>query len=204
MTEGRILDEGVLEELIQDRRRNGLDGHDEVWDGVYIVSPLANNHHQDLVGDLYAILREVVKLTGRGRVQPGANVGDRSGTDWTENFRVPDVVVALNEGRAVDHGSHWEGGPDFLIDVQSPGDETDAKVPFYSRIGVRELLVIHRDNRRLRLFRHDGAELVPVEPDAGKWLTSEVVPLAFRRATAGKKPRTEVRRTDETPGRLVV
>ncbi|HEX4592190.1 MAG TPA: Uma2 family endonuclease [Gemmataceae bacterium] len=201
MNEMRIIDEGFLEDLIQARRKNESDAHDELWNGVYVVSPLANNDHQDLICDLIAILREVIKLTGRGRVQPGANVSDRTGEEWMENFRVPDVVVALNGGRAVEH---WEGGPDFLVDVQSPGDETDAKIPFCGRIGIRELLIIHRDKRRLRLFRNDGTELLRVEPDAKKWLTSAVVPPAFRRTTAGKKPPTEVRRTDGTPGRWVV
>jgi Uma2 family endonuclease len=204
MTEMRILDEGVMEDLIEDRRRKGVDGHDEVWDGVYVVSPLANNDHQDLLTDLAAILREVIKLEGRGRVQQGANVSDRAGQDWTENFRVPDAVVVLNEGKAIDHRSHWQGGPGFLVEIQSPGDDTDAKIPFFGDIGVRELLIIHRDTRRLRLFRHDGTDLAPVDPDGKKWLNSEVVPLAFRRTTAGRRAKTEIRRTDGTAGRWVI
>ena len=42
------------------------------------------------------------------------------------------------------------GGPDFLVEVQSPHDDTEVKIPFYSELQVRELLIIHRDTRALR------------------------------------------------------
>jgi Uma2 family endonuclease len=148
----RILDEEIADELIRERRKKGHDDLDEVWDGVYVVSPLANNPHQTLATRLARILGTVVEDAGLGLVQCGANVSDRAGQDWVENYRVPDVVVALNDTRATDCGTHYCGGPDFLIEVQSPGDETDAKTPFYSRIGVRELPIVHRDTRRLRLY----------------------------------------------------
>src|SRR5262249_23087002 len=149
------------------RQVRGVDTYDEVWEGVYVVPPLANLHHQDFTGDLYDIFHGVVRSEKRGRVQPGANVSDRR-TDWETSFRVPDIVIVLNDGRAVDCGTHWFGGPDFLVEVESPGDETDLKIPFYSQIKVRELLIIHRDTRLLRLFRHDGQQLVQVEPSDWK------------------------------------
>ncbi len=34
-----------LEALIDKRRRLGLDGHDEVWDGVYVMAPHAHSDH---------------------------------------------------------------------------------------------------------------------------------------------------------------
>jgi hypothetical protein len=66
-------------------------------------------------------------------------------------------------------------------------------------LGVRELLLIHRDTRALRLLRLEGRELVLVEPsllEGKRWLVSAVLPLAFRRRTQGRKPATEVMRTD--------
>src|SRR5260370_9397733 len=96
-----VLDEELSEDLIRERQRHGNERYDEVWDGGYIMPPLASNFHQDLVGNLYAITREVVQLEDRGRVQPGANVSDRN-ADWKDNFRVPDVVAVLNDGAAID------------------------------------------------------------------------------------------------------
>jgi Uma2 family endonuclease len=202
----RILDPVQARDFIRRRQHADYDRYDEVWDGVYVVPGLASNPHQELVAALVAILFPV--LEGRGRVHPGANVSDRR-SGWETSFRCPDVVVVLNDGRAVDCRTHWMGGPDFLIEIRSPGDETDEKIPFYSRIQVRELLIIHRDTRELQLLRHDGQELRPVEPTLfrGKnwrWLVSEVVPLAFQVVTQRGVPRTQVRRTDNKRGRWTV
>jgi Uma2 family endonuclease len=134
------------------------------------------------------------------------NVSDR-GRDWKKNYRVPDLVIVLKNSRAVSHGTHVQGGPDFLVEIESPGDDSEEKVPFYGQLGVRELLLIDRDKRTLRLLRLEGQELVlvPASPLAGKrWLVSAVLPLAFRRKTEGGKPVTEVRRTDGPPGLWVV
>src|SRR5215831_2995770 len=99
----------------------------------------------------------VIVLEARGQVFPGANVSDRR-VGWKRKFRGPDVVVVLSGSRAVDCKTHWMGGPDFLIEVQTPGDQTEEKIPFYSEIGVQELLIVHRDTRQLRLYRHNGTE----------------------------------------------
>jgi Uma2 family endonuclease len=203
----RVLDQKVSEEIVQERKKLGIDHKDEVWDGVYVIMPDPTIDHQRVVKRLTAILTTVVDEEGRGEAFPGTNVSDRR-SGWDKNFRAPDVVVVLEGSRAENCRTHWFGGPDLLVEVQSPGDETDAKIPFYARIGVRELLIIHRDTRQLRLFRHDGTDLTPAEPgefQGKKWLVSAVVPLAFRRTTAGGRgSRTEVRRTDDTPGQWVV
>jgi Uma2 family endonuclease len=205
-TEMRILEPAVIRELIRERQKRGIDQHDEVWDGVYVMPPLANNPHQGLIADLTVILHQVINQEGRGRVLPGANVSDRR-QHWEQNFRGPDVVVVLNDSRAVDCTTHWMGGPDFLIEIQSPRDDTEEKIPFYSAIHVGELLIIHRDTRELRLYRHDGQQLALVAPvtiEGKEWLASAVVLLAFRRSGRRRNPRTELRRTDETAGHWTV
>jgi Uma2 family endonuclease len=197
-----VKDADEADELIRERKRRGADRYDEVWDGVYVMPSMPNMEHQELVSDLDAILVEVVKRAGLGKVYPGANVSDRA-SDWKINYRVPDLVVVLKAGRAVTHSAHLQGGPDFLVEVESPGDDSEEKVPFYGQLGVRELLLIHRDKRTLRLLRLEGQELVLVPPtllEGKRWLVSAVLPLAFRRTTQGGKPATEVRRTDGTPG----
>jgi Uma2 family endonuclease len=205
-SEMRILEPAIVRELIRERQKRGIDKYDEVWDGVYVMPPLATNPHQTLVAYLTGILFNVITLEGRGRVQAGANVSDRR-RHWEQNFRAPDVVVVLNDSRAVDCTTHWMGGPDFLIEIQSPRDDTEKRIPFYSTIQVRELLIIHRDTRELRLYRHDGQQLALLEPatiEGKEWLASAVVPLAFRRGGRRRTPRTEVRRTDKTPGHWTV
>jgi Uma2 family endonuclease len=197
-----IRDAGLFDQLIKERKRKGIDLYDEVWEGMYVMPSMPNNAHQLLVGDLDDVIREVVKKPGRGKSYPGANVSDRR-KGWEYNYRVPDLLVVLEDSRAIDCETHFCGGPDFLVEVQSPGDDTEEKVPFYGKIGVRELLIIHRDKRALRLLRLQGDELVLVQPtllDGKEWLVSAVLPLAFRRTVSKGKPRTQIRRTDGKPG----
>ena len=191
-----ILPAANLKRIIRQRRRACADRKDEVWNGVYVMPPMANNEHQRMVMGLCAHLGEVLGETAT--VLPGANVSDR-GDDWEHNYRCPDVVVVLAGGLAIDRGTHWQGGPDFLVEVMSPGDDTMAKLPFYAQLGVREVLVVERDTRAPALYRLARGRLAPARPaDVGgePYLVSGVVPLAFRRVESKKQgPRLEVRRT---------
>jgi hypothetical protein len=199
--EVRILDPALAREYILDRQSRQSDKYDEVWEGVYIVPPLANNPHQRLVGALANVFFQLVTLEAKGDVLPGANVSDRD-EGWEANFRDPDIVVVLKGGRAVDCTTHWMGGPDFLTEIESRKGEADLKLPFYERIQVREVLVIERDTRRIRLYRHDGQHLtlVAAQPfENGKWLISQVMPLAFRRRGLRSGAKIEIRRTDGQP-----
>jgi Uma2 family endonuclease len=201
-----IRDAGLVDQFIQERKRKGIDLYDEVWEGLYVMPSMPTNAHQLLVSDLGDVFRDVVKKEGLGQSYPGANVSDRR-KGWDHNYRVPDMVVVLNNSRAVDCGTHFCGGPDFLVEIQSPGDDTEERVPFYGKIGVRELLIIHRDKRTLRLLPLEGEELILVKPsvvEGKEWLVSAVLPLAFRRSVSKGKPRTQVRRTDGKPGRWTV
>ncbi len=201
-----IRDAGLVDQFIQERKRKGIDRYDEVWDGVYVMPSMPSLEHQELVNDLGTIFNEVVKRRGLGKIYPGVNVSDR-GSDWKKNYRVPDLVIVLKTSRAVSHSTHVQGGPDFLVEIESPGDDSEEKVPFYGQLGVRELLLIHRDKRTLRLLRLEGQELalVPASLLEGKrWLVSAVLPLAFRRKSQRGKPVTEVRRTDGKPGQWTV
>jgi Uma2 family endonuclease len=201
-----IRDAGLCGEMIRERKRKGLDLYDEVWDGVYVMPSMSSLEHQELVLNLGAICAEVVMRPGLGKAYPGVNVSDR-GSDWKKNYRIPDLVVVLKDGRAVRHSTHVQGGPDFLVEIESPGDDSEEKVPFYGQLGVRELLLIHRDKRTLRLLRLAGHELVLVPAallEGKRWLVSAVLPLAFRRRVKDGKPVTEVRRTDGKPASWTV
>jgi Uma2 family endonuclease len=201
-----IRDAGLVDQLIQERKRKRIDLYDEVWEGMYVMPSMPSNAHQLLVGDLDDIFREVVKKPGLGQTYPGANVSDRR-KGWDHNYRVPDLLVVLNDSRAVDCDTHFCGGPDFLVEIQSPGDDTEEKVSFFGKIGVRELLILHRDKRTVQLLRLEGEELLPVKPsllEGKEWWVSEVLPLAFRRIVSKGKPRTQVRRTDGPSGSWTV
>lgn len=183
-----VQDEEVSQALIAERQANGCDRYDEVWDGVYIIVPLANNPHQDLVMAFSGSLMLVWDMQGLGRTQPGANVSDRE-DDWRKNYRIPDVLCFTKDSPAVDRYSHWLGGPEFAIEIASPGEKPLAKLDFYAGAGTQELLIVERVPWRMSLYRveqksvgESATTMSCVGTSGGdnpQWLKSQVVPAQF-------------------------
>lgn len=193
-----VLDPSVEERLMAERSATGLDRHDEVWEGVYVMSPIANNEHLDLQGRFVFALRDAFGADGRERVAPGGNVSDRE-DDWTHNYRIPDVVVVLPGGAARDCGTHWCGGPDLCVEIASPGDRSRDKLDFYAGIKVRELLIVDRDPWQVELYRLGGSRLNLVgklTPGSAEILASEVAPVSLRLLKGQRRPQIEVAHRD--------
>ena len=145
-----------------------------------MMTPLPNIEHQDIAGGLVSVIRQVV---GRGQaiVLPGTNVSDRE-RGWEHNYRCPDVAVYLLGNVAKNCDTHWCGGPDFAVEIVSHDDQSRAKIPFYAKIGTRELLIVDRDPWCLELFRLSNNELRSVGKstlDTGQILTGESLPVTF-------------------------
>jgi len=150
-----VCDEEIADRLIAQRQASGGDRYDEVWNGVYIMSPIANNEHQSLATEIGAILRSHLDWRSLGFTLVGANVTDRE-DDWTKNYRVPDVLVFSNGTKAIDRHTHWLGGPEFAIEIVSRGDKTLDKLDFYAAVGTQELLVIDRHPWKLTMYRYNS------------------------------------------------
>ncbi|MCC6125056.1 MAG: Uma2 family endonuclease [Pirellulales bacterium] len=189
-----IKDPRLEESLIESRRRTDADRWDEVWEGVYIVSPQPNNEHQKIVIRLGSILEEVVDQAGLGDVFPGVNLSDQE-EDWEFNYRAPDVAVFLKSGKAVDCGTYWRGPADFLVEIVSPNDATYEKIPFYDKLGVVELLIVDRDPWKLELYaRRDGRLQKTGESNLENRavLQSDSVGLSFQLAPGKDRPQIAV------------
>jgi Uma2 family endonuclease len=188
-----ILDPRLEDRLKEQRRAWGADRYDEVWEGTYMMAPMPNTEHQQIVTRLVSVLQEVVAGPGRGQVFAGVNLaGFRE--DWENDYRVPDVAVFLHAGAAEDRDSHWRGAADFLVEITSPGDRTREKLAFYGRIGVKELLLIERQPWSLELYRGRENRLHPVAHGAagGQVLASQSVPLGFQLVAGEARPEIQV------------
>jgi Uma2 family endonuclease len=188
------MDPYVEERIRAEREASGADCYDEVWEGVYMMSPLPDDEHQEIVLQFARVLQEVIGDPALGKVRPGVNLSDRE-EDWTFNYRGPDVVVFLKTGRARNLGTHWCGPADFLVEITSPHDQTREKIPFYSRLGVVELLVIERQPWRLELYRHSEGELRLTgqsDLESAAVLASGVVPLTFQLVSGDPRPQIQV------------
>ena len=166
-----LIENPWLEEEIKlERQSRGIDQHDEVWDGVYFMTPIANNDHQRFIGDLVFILQVTIGMPSLGEVLPGVNLA-ASAEGWKHDYRVPDVVVFLNESTAENHDT------------------------FYSRLGVRELLIVNRESWTVELYRWQNGGLEKVgqsSADTSEVLRSNVVPLEFRLLPGQPQPQLEI------------
>ncbi|MGW8256789.1 MAG: Uma2 family endonuclease [Thermoguttaceae bacterium] len=193
-----ITDPRLEDQFIEERKLHGSDRWDEVWEGVYIVTPLPNNEHQEIVSDLIYLFNEIVVRGGLGKVFPGVNLSDVNG-EWKDDFRGPDVAVFLKTGKAIDRGTHWCGAADFLVEIISSGDRTREKIPFYNRIGVVELLVIDREPWALELYQRRDSRLQLAAKstlEKSEILSSVALPISFQLVPGQPRPQIAVAQID--------
>ncbi len=189
-----VLDKYASKRIRAERKASGADRWDEVWDGVYMVMPLPNDEHQEIVSGVVFVFETVIGRPRLGKVRPGVNVSDRDG-DWKHNFRGPDVVVFLQGTTAINRDTYWLGGPDFAVEVVSKGDRSRKKLDFYASVNVRELLLVDRFPWNLELYRLVEGTLRLVarstleEPSL---LPSDVLPLSFRLTQGVERPEIEI------------
>ncbi len=137
-----------LQALIDRRRLLGLDGHDEVWDGVYHVAPHAHTHHGVVADEIKGRIFSQAKRAG---LVPG----DSFNVGQPHDFRVPDGGYH----RAMPDGVYASTAA-LLLEVLSPDDETFAKFGFYAEHGVEELIVADPAARTVRCWHLTEGEYV--------------------------------------------
>jgi len=193
-----LLTRDALAERVRSVMESEYHNRDEVWDGVWVVSPNPNDEHNDVEMNLGTIFNVVLGWTGLGRVRSGPNVSDRA-EQWEHNFRCPDLAVFLQGTTARNLGVHWQGDPDFAVEVISPNDRSRKKFDFYAQVNTRELLIVDRDPWVLELYRLEEGVLKLVGKsslDRPDLLVSQVLPLSFRLVAGAPRPRIEVVHSD--------
>ncbi len=193
------LEPSELKRLVRQRRRCGGDRYDEVWEGVYVMAPLADNEHQSLGLDMAIAFKDSLDLIDQVKVYNGCNVSDRP-VRWKRNYRCPDVAVFLPENPAEDRKTHWLGGPDFAVEIVSRFDKARKKFGFYKSVGVRELLLIDRHPWGLELHRIEHADWVLAGRSdllaPGSPITSHVLGLTFQLLPGVDRPQIEILRIE--------
>jgi Uma2 family endonuclease len=119
-----------LQELIAQRQRTGADRHDEVWEGVYHMVPVAGIVHSLVAAQLAALLAASARANGLV-VSAAFNLGVK------DDFRVPDLGVHRDPLLVV-----WVPTAAIAVEVLSPDDDTWKKLPFYAQHDVDELLIV--------------------------------------------------------------
>ena len=173
----------VTDHELAHRKATGIDRWDEVWDGVWYMTPAPTLEHQRMLDEMIGFLVPHLKKTNRGRLVSGISVF-RDAEGWT-NYRIPDLtyVAAGREDILCEDGVR-AAGPDAVIEIRSPGDDTYEKLSFYAAIGTREVVIVERDTKRPEIYRLLGNKFVKLHADADGWLQAETMNLRFRRIAA--------------------
>jgi len=81
----------ISPELLQSRKRLGIDLWDEMWEGELHMPPAPNRTHQDFQWEFVYWLRSFWAKPSGCRVHGSVNVASIGG--WPKDFRVPDIVL---------------------------------------------------------------------------------------------------------------
>jgi Uma2 family endonuclease len=175
----------VSDEELAERHRRGLDRFDEMWEGVLHMAPAPFYEHQRIVSGIDRFLGSLCDREGRGVLAIGINVFNEAST--AVDYRIPDFTfVAAGRERLLARDGIRGGGPDAVIEVRSPDDETYDKLPFFARLSVREEIVVDRDTKRPEVYRLAGTQYAPVQADSGGWVHSETLNVRFMAMAAGR------------------
>lgn len=138
-------------DLPEDQRAELIDGQ------LYAMAP-PYRIHQELVGELYAMIHHYIKSKGGScKVYPAPFAVNLTANDktWVE----PDISVICDKGKLSDRGC--EGAPDWIIEVVSPSTErTDCGIKLfkYRSAGVREYWIVNPRLRTANVYDFENDE----------------------------------------------
>lgn len=141
-----------LDELLQRRRRSGLDRLDEIWEGVLHMVPAPSHGHASVEAQLMRLLGPHADAAGLELIGQ-SNLGEGE-----HDFRVPDGALHRPGATGTSHSTAA-----LVMEIVSPGDETWEKLPFYAAHDVDEALIVDPQRRAVDWLGLDGGEYRPVE-----------------------------------------
>jgi Uma2 family endonuclease len=175
----------VTDEELAERHRRGLDRFDEMWKGVLHMAPAPAYEHQRMVMAIARFLGALCEDQRRGVLAIGINVFNEASA--APDYRIPDFTfIAAGREHLLAPDGVRGGGPDAVIEIRSPDDESYDKLPFFAQLGVRDVVVIDRDTKEPEVYRLAGAQYLVVQADRDRWVRSDVLSVRFTRTAAGR------------------
>jgi Uma2 family endonuclease len=141
-----------LGDVLEGRRRSGLDRLDEIWEGVYHMVPAPSGSHATIESQLHRLLGPLAMAVGLTMIGQ-SNLGESE-----HDFRVPDSALHRSLPLGV-----WHPTAALVIEIVSPGDESWEKLPFYAAHDVDEVLIVDPQKRSVSWLALEGDEYRPVE-----------------------------------------
>jgi Uma2 family endonuclease len=140
-----------IEALINSRRSTGADLYDEVWEGDYHMNPALRRSHGRLDAEIAVLLHPLAKRAGLYPTGP-FNLGSAN------DYRIPDGALCRDQ-----RDEAFADTAALVVEVVSPGDESEAKLPFYAARGVDEAVLVVPTRREVRWLRLVDGEYRPTD-----------------------------------------
>ena len=144
----------------------------ELIDGtMYMMAP-PSRAHQEIVGEIFAVIRDYIKQKGgvcRPYVAPFAVFLNEDDHTYVE----PDVSVICDPSKLNDKGC--AGAPDWIIEVVSPGSQRIdymIKLFKYRTAGVREYWIVDKTKNRIIVYNFE-------KNDINEYTFSDLVPAGI-------------------------
>lgn len=141
-----VMPETMLEALLEERRRLGLDRRDEVWDGVVHMAPSPSRVHSRIQVKLVQILAPIAE---RQHLELFVELDMMDPVKGEQDYRQPDITIAdpaLTSSRAIQPGAH------VAIEIVSANEDARAKLPFYARQRVQEVWLLDPRARTIEVY----------------------------------------------------
>lgn len=139
----------VVEAWLAERREKGLDGFDEVWEGEYVVAPMAHPRHGLVDQQVAVILAPLARAAGLIVSSP-LNLGE------PDDYRVPDRVLLRTTPTTT-----YVPTAALVVEIVSPDDRSRRKLEFYAAHGVDEVLLVDPGRRSVELFGREEQRMTP-------------------------------------------
>lgn len=130
----------------------------ELIDGqIYYMAP-PSRRHQDIAGELFAIIRDHIRSKNgscRPYIAPFAVFLNENDINYVE----PDISVICDPGKLNDKGC--VGTPDWIIEVVSPNSrrmDYFTKLFKYRTAGVREYWIVDPDKDRILVYNFESED----------------------------------------------
>ena len=119
-----------------------IEGRFDIIDGVLIMAPSPTRKHQEILGQLYFLMRQFLEenRVGNAFIAPLDVVVEREPL----KTRQPDLLFVSNERSEILHDI-VEGAPDLVVEVLSPSNfraDIQDKLDDYAGLGVRECWLV--------------------------------------------------------------
>ena len=147
-------DVSALADVIEQRRAQGLDRCDEMWDGVYRIVPNPAPRHQKLQSLLTH--RWYERAAERGLDLASVNIGIDQ-----HDFRVPDLAAYRPDTELTSPA--YLATAELVVEILSPNERSGSKLDFYAKWNVKEYLEIDPGVSSVQLLANRAGTWEPAQ-----------------------------------------